>query len=352
MILIDGSSLTYKTYHGNKKEIIKSGNFEKSYFTHLLLSAILWKSKSLGASKHNRVVICSDSKPYWRTKYFDSVKTEYFKDYYLNEKTQKEIDVDNWKYKGKRVPDEYSKFVWETHTDVIQFLNDNTDFIEIKVKEAEADDIIAVLSKYYANLGEEIFIVAGDKDFKQLLNNPKIHIYNDNPFRKANSSEFMEVDDPVKFLETHIMSGDASDNLPNIKPKLGEKTAIKLYEDRNLFEELLNSNPSIKFRYEVNRNMIDFNYIPKDIQSNILSTYFNYIKEDTRYNELAIMNYLFNNKLSDLQSRMKDFMMVDYIVETRLNTYFDRTRKNKKFINELNKRQSYMLDNSDFEDLF
>lgn len=326
MILIDMSSLVYKTYHGNKTDIIgEDGVFSHNYFKHLLISALLWRSKILGASLKNRVVICTDSKPYWRTKYFNSVKDEYFKDYYLTEKTKKDINIEDYTYKGKREKDEYAKDVWGVTRNVIDFIKKHTDFIEIKVKESEADDIIAVLSKKFAEQ-EEIFIVAGDKDFKQLLSNDRIHIYNDNPFKKRGSSDFMVIDDPKMFIETHIMVGDVSDNIPNIKPRLGEKTAIKLYNNKELFEEILEVNPSVRFRYDVNRKMIDFNCIPKEIQDDIIKEYEN--TEAGGFNDLEIMDYLFENELNDLQIRRNEFQLSPTPIKTRLNTYFSKRRRN------------------------
>jgi len=205
MILIDGSALTYKSFHGNVRDIIQDNQFNKDYFKHILISSILWKAKLLGASKSNKVVICSDSKPYWRTEYFNSVKHEYFKDYYLTEKTKKEIDIENYTYKGKRakMDPELSKNIWDVHTDVINFFNSYTDFHELKVKSAEADDIMAVLAKQFADLGEDVYLVGGDKDFKQLLSNPKIHFYNDSPFRKQGMSEWFECENPEEFAKVY-----------------------------------------------------------------------------------------------------------------------------------------------------
>jgi 5'-3' exonuclease len=157
-----------------------------------------------------------------------------------------EIDIENHTYKGKRTKDDFAKYVWNVHREVIEFFRTMTDVIELKVDRAEADDIIAVLAKYVSQTkNEESFIVAGDKDFKQLLSDPNIHFYNDNPFKKSRNSDWVEEDDPIRFLETHIMTGDASDNIPNIKPGIGDKTAIKLYEDKEKFDKMLEDNPSI-----------------------------------------------------------------------------------------------------------
>ena len=56
--------------------------------------------------------------------------------------------------------------------------------------------------------------------------------------------------------------GDVSDNIKAIIPKCGPKTALKLYENKELFEEKL-KDPVIKANYERNRILVDFNYIPE-----------------------------------------------------------------------------------------
>lgn len=334
MILIDGSAMTYKTFHGNSKEIVKGEVFHKNLFKHTLLNNFLWKIKILGGSRANKVVICSDAKPYWRTDYFNSVKHKYFEDYYLTEKTKKVIDVDGWAYKGKRKSIDFAQEIWEVHTEVIEFINKYTDFIELKVKTAEADDLIAVLAKHYSAY-EDIFIVAGDKDFKQLLSNPRIHLYNDSPHRKPNSPDWIECEDPKRFLEELIMQGDTSDNIPNIKPKLGEKTALKYAIEPELLIEQKKLNPTIEFRHEVNRNMIDFNYIPDELQKEIIKS-FEAAKNKGSFDEMEIVNYLMEHALNELQGRRQEFQLKPYAIETRLNTHFTKKKKNVDYMSRRN----------------
>lgn len=334
MILIDGSGLTYKTFHGNVKEIVQNGNFQFNYFKHLLLSAILWKIKLLGGSQQNRVIICSDSKPYWRYDYWESVKHRYFEDYYLTEKTKKEIDIDGWHYKGKRPKNDWAKQIWQTHEEIIEFLTTSTQIVEMKVPGAEADDIMAVLAEEYAKT-EEVFVATGDKDMKQLLSNPRIHIYNDSPFKKPGTPDFVECSDPQRFLTELIYTGDTGDNIPNIKPKLGEKTATKYYDDPKLLEENRALNPTIDFRLDVNRTMIDFARIPDDIRNAILNRYVT-IRDGAGFDEMAIADYFIEHSLNDLQSRRQEFYLPPTAIKTRLNTYFTQKKDNSEYIQKLN----------------
>jgi 5'-3' exonuclease len=334
MILIDGSGLTYKTFHGNVKDVVQNNEFQYNYFKHLLLTAILWKIKLLGGSQQNRVVICSDSKPYWRYDYWESVKHQYFQDYYLTEKTKKEIDIDGWHYKGKRPKNDWSKQIWECHEEIVKFLTTSTQIVEIKVPGAEADCVMAVLAEHYS-ANEEIFVATGDKDMKQLLSNPRIHIYNDSPFKKPGAPDFIECEDPKRFLTELIYSGDAGDNIPNIKPKLGEKTATKYYNEPELLEENIALNPTIKFRLEVNRKMIDFSQIPENIRAAILQRYLD-VRDLGGFDEMAIADYFIEHSLNDLQSRRQDFYLPPRAVTTRLNTYFNKKRDNSEYIQKLN----------------
>jgi 5'-3' exonuclease len=342
MILIDGSGLTYKMFHAASKEIIQNGEFQFNYFKHILLSAILWKAKLLGASKHNKLVICSDSKPYWRYGYWESVKEEYFRDYYLTENTKKEVDVAGWTYKGKRPKLEWAKQIWQVHEEIIEFITNHTDYIEIKVPGAEADDVIGVLSQHFSAT-EEIFIATGDKDMQQLLVNPRIHIYNDNPHKKPSAPDFVECADPKRFLDEMILKGDTGDNIPNVKPKIGDKTATKLIAEKTLLEEMIQLNPTIEFRMKVNRKMISFDEIPTDISEAIIAKY-NEKKDIGSFDEMEIIEYLMQHSLGDLQSRRQEFELKPHRVETRLNTYFTKKKKNVEYLN----RQNDLL----LEDLF
>ena len=62
-----------------------------------------------------------------------------------------------------------------------------------------------------------------------------------------------------------IIIGDISDNIPAVFPKCGPKTALKYFENRNLLETKLNESDKYRTQYELNRTIIDFNYVPKEL---------------------------------------------------------------------------------------
>ena len=59
-----------------------------------------------------------------------------------------------------------------------------------------------------------------------------------------------------------------SDNIPKVFKGVGEKTAIKLYNNNKLLLEKFKQNPSSFERYVLNRLLVDFAYIPKHLEDN------------------------------------------------------------------------------------
>ena len=55
--------------------------------------------------------------------------------------------------------------------------------------------------------------------------------------------------------------------------KCGPKTACKYFDNRELFEEKLNSVEGAMERYLLNKKIIDFNEIPEELVKNFLEEY-------------------------------------------------------------------------------
>lgn len=114
----------------------------------------------------------------------------------------------------------------------------------------EADDLIGSLAHQGAKAGLDVWIVSGDKDFCQLVDDD-IHIYN-----SKKSSEPPERLDregvkakmgvyPELVIDLLAMMGDSSDNVPGI-PGVGPKTAIALLEQFGSLENTLEKFAEIK----------------------------------------------------------------------------------------------------------
>ena len=140
----------------------------------------------------------------------------------------------------------------------------------LKHSQLEADDCIALTVKYLLNKYADcsIYIITSDKDYLQLAE-PRVHLYN-LAFKKLtdqkSSTGNAECD-----LFCKIITGDISDNIPSVFPKCGPKTALKYFENRNLLETKLNESDKYRTQYELNRTIIDFNYVPKELVDEFLN---------------------------------------------------------------------------------
>ena len=132
----------------------------------------------------------------------------------------------------------------------------------IKVSGAEADDIIAITTKYLTKKKYNCIVVTSDTDFIQLINDNVTLV--DLKLKEIESKISPKVD-----LELKIIKGDKSDNIPSIKNRIGEKTALNYINNKPLFEKLLEDN-NINEQYKKNRLLIDFDYIPKELENKIL----------------------------------------------------------------------------------
>ena len=107
----------------------------------------------------------------------------------------------------------------------------------------EADDIIGTLATKASRDELEVFIVSGDKDFMQLIN--------ENIFLYAPSGRQADIRiydrsgvidkwgvPPEKIIDLLGLMGDSSDNVPGV-PGVGEKTAVKLINEYGIDAEAI-----------------------------------------------------------------------------------------------------------------
>ena len=128
----------------------------------------------------------------------------------------------------------------------------------------EADDCIALSTKHLLTTVPncEIYIITSDKDYLQLAE-PRVHLYN-LAFKKLTEQKTCTGNAECD-LFLKIVTGDPSDNIPSVFPKCGPKTALKYFENRELFEKKLLETEAYQKQYELNKTIIDFNNIPANL---------------------------------------------------------------------------------------
>ena len=135
----------------------------------------------------------------------------------------------------------------------------------------EADDVIAITKNYIREKypDSKIWIITSDMDYLQLSEPEKVMLYDlsyKDLTKKKNSSNNAEKD-----LFYKIVMGDKSDNIPSIFTKCGFKTAEKLYNNRDELTKRLEQDEKIKNQFNLNTELIDFNYIPSKYKEEFIN---------------------------------------------------------------------------------
>lgn len=137
-------------------------------------------------------------------------------------------------------------------------------FKVIKVKGAEADDVIGVLAEEVSPF-ESILIVSADRDFYQLQRYPGV--------TQCTTKTYLTCADPIRYLAEHIIHGDVGDGIPNIlSPDNSLVAHIRQKAIRKKDIETL-----IKIRhstyYKRNETLIDLQRIPYNLKGLIIEEY-------------------------------------------------------------------------------
>lgn len=281
MILLDLSPTLISSFlatHTDKSDI------NDDYIRHLVLNCIrsyLVKFRH----EYGELIICCDSSNNWR------------KDVYPYYKAGRKKARDDSGYNWPRIFEAINKIRDE--------IRDNFPYKTLLIDRAEADDIIAVLTKKYANSSEKILIISPDRDYRQLQKYDNVKQYD--TIRK----QWIECVDPLLYLKEHIIYGDKGDGVPNFlseddtfvsnkRQKSIRQTKVDLWttlDPKDFCTEYMLRN------YMRNRAVIDFDYIPENISELILEQYEN----TATLKNVDLYGYFVKNKLTNLISELGSF---------------------------------------------
>jgi hypothetical protein len=235
--------------------------------------------------KYGEVIIACDNKRFWRRDVFPLYKA--------NRKKAREESGFDW------------TLIFETLNKIREELKLHFPYKVIDVEGAEADDVIGVLAARKAP-HEEVLILSSDKDFVQLQKYANVKQYN--PILKR----YVETDDPYKYVKEHIIRGDRGDGVPNFLSAdnvfaLGERQKVintkKLNEWLNKSPEEFCTTEIMLRNYKRNQMLVDLDYIPETIKSQIVDCYDN-IKVASRSN---LVNYFAEKGLKNLFDVIQEF---------------------------------------------
>ena len=248
---------------------------------HMILRALRSINMNFG-KEYGEIVISSDSYKYWRRDIFP-----YYK---MSRKKDRENSGLDWNH------------LFEILNRIKYEIRDNLPYRFVEIEGAESDDIIATL--VLENKDDKYMIVSGDKDFIQLQTNPNVKQYA--PIQK----KYVTHEDPVAYLQEHILRGDRSDGIPNVLS--ADDVFVKGVKQKPLSKKRLAEwfetdyvplGPETKKNYYRNKTLIDLTEIPENIKTNILDMYYNQ-KVAPKSN---LLPYFINKQLKTLMEQLNDF---------------------------------------------
>lgn len=286
MILIDMNQVCISNLMmqiGSKRQ----NDVDENLVRHMVLNSLrMYRSRFY--EEFGELVLCYDSKKYWRRDFFPNYKS--------NRKKDREASGLDW------------NLIFETLNNIRDEIRDNFPYKVLDVEGAEADDCIATVVDYVSKTPtafEKVLVLSGDKDFIQLQKHNFVKQFS--PVQK----KFLNGQDPHLYIKEHIMKGDRSDGIPNFlssdntfvdelrqKPLAKKKIEnwIGLEPEDFCTEEMLRN-------YQRNKTLIDLECIPDVLKEKILLEYLKPPKGERS----KLLNYFINKRLKNLMNDIGDF---------------------------------------------
>ena len=280
MILVDMNQISVASVmmHLNMEKTTEpDGNTVR----HMILNSLrMYRSRF--HKEYGELILCYDSKHYWRRDYFPNYK-------HNRKKTREDSDKD-W------------DAIFECLNEIKSELKEFFPYKHLEVYGAEADDIIAALCLEFEYDNGKTLILSGDKDFIQLHKYKNVSQYSPITKRMINGTNSEE------YLKDHILKGDASDGIPNVlspdhtfKDKLRQrplgKKKIESFKENGLPTE------EIKRNYQRNEKLIKLSLSPDDLYITILKEY----QEAQEGDRSKLLDYFIEKRLRNLTESIGEF---------------------------------------------
>jgi len=280
MILVDMNQISVASVmmHLNMTKQTKP---DESMVRHMILNSLrMYRTRFV--EDYGELVLCYDSKHYWR------------KDYYPE-----------YKYSRKKSRDT-SKHSWDDIFEVLNVIKDELKEVfpykHLEVYGAEADDIIAALCFELEFDNGKTLILSGDKDFIQLQKFSNVYQYS--PITK----KFINGTDPDDYLNEHVMKGDSSDGIPNVFSP--DNTFVDGLRQKPLSKKKIATliegvfpNDEVKRNYQRNKKLIDLTQSPNELFLECLQEYHKAPDGDRS----KLFNYFIQKRLKNLTESIGDF---------------------------------------------
>lgn len=208
ILLIDGSSLIFRAFYA-----IRNLSTREGIPTGAVYGFMNMYNKAVEKIEPDYILVAFD-------KAGPTLRTKDYKEYKANR---------------QKTPDELL-----TQFGMVRDLLDSYNVKHIAMDDYEADDIIGTLSKLSNEKNIKSYMLTGDRDYFQLVDENSSVLYT---VKGISNLEIYDLEkiikkydlEPNSLIEVKGLMGDSSDNIPGV-PGVGEKTAIKLIKQFETIE--------------------------------------------------------------------------------------------------------------------
>lgn len=297
MILVDYSQVALANLLSFKSELTRGSEADVvNLIRHTTLSTLKYYKKKYG-EEYGELVICCDGRKYWRR--------EFFEHYKANRKKARDASDLNW------------NLIFDTLSMIRDEISENFPYKVLHLERAEADDVIAVLTKWtqtneleqtgLMSEPQKVLILSSDGDFIQLQKFDNVTQWSpmQKKFVRANKKEIHE-----KYITHIVKAGD--DGIPNILSaddvfvKGERQKPVSSKRLQEFFERGFDAcqSDTEKRNWQRNATLIDFEFIPTEVTESIVNKYIN---SKPVNDKMKLFQYLANNKCRLLLDEVEDF---------------------------------------------
>lgn len=150
----------------------------------------------------------------------------------------------------------------------------------VQVEGAEGDDVIATALTRLNERYVGACLIASDHDFLQIDGVREFDLFGREAKRELGKEEVSAED----FLLGKILMGDRSDNIKQVFPKCGPKTALALTKDKAGLKKMLKEDAEAARRFALNKKIISFKETPAELVGAIETRLNEALYEETAIN--------------------------------------------------------------------
>lgn len=235
-------------------------------------------------------------------------------------------------YKANRVADPSMAVLFDVLRSFEELARSHTNIVTLTNPILEGDDLIGGYADYFAAQGDEVDILSGDKDFVQLLGNPKIRVINPDDGKPRSLLGVCGVDDADYFMFEKCMRGDSGDNVLPAFPRVRKTRLHKAFgvvgdkvdlQQADAFEmsNLLNSTwefmdpetgdkriMSVEKMYEENNLLMNLKMQPAPIRERIEEVIKFESENHGQFNFFQFQKFLGKYELQQISEKSTDFV--------------------------------------------